>query len=118
MRLSFFPTPSHRVFQYKPRFYDEKEEQLRKMYEKYGKEYPGDEKKEGVKKAENAEPAQTQKEYVPGQSIRGSFQRGIQSSRRQAGNQKLKSIIVVITLVIVFVAAYYMAIGLGELFKG
>ena len=134
MRISFFPTPEHRVFNYKPRYYDPEKEKLRKIYEKYGKVYPGDEKASAVKAAEDLKDVASYSEvksilgedgnaqatahkYVPGQYIRGAYKEGLEASRRQAGNQKVKRIIIFITLAAAFVVAWYLAQGLAELFR-
>jgi uncharacterized membrane protein YkvA (DUF1232 family) len=41
----------------------------------------------------------------------------MEEHRREAGNKKVKKIITLITFVALMVAAYYVAIGLGQLFK-
>ena len=134
MRISFFPTPEHRVFNYTPRFYDPEKEKLRKIYEKYGKTYPGDEKATARQAAEDlkdvasygevSEILEGEKEakaskssYVPGQYIRGAYKEGLEKSRRQAGNQKVKRVIIFITLAAAFVVAWYLAQGLAEFFR-
>lgn len=134
MRISFFPTPEHRVFNYTPRYYDPEKEKLRKIYEKYGKVYPGDEKASAVKAAEDLKDVASYSEvreildgndgaqaehhaYVPGQYIRGAYKEGLENSRRKAGNQKARRIIIFITLAAAFVVAWYLAQGLAEFFR-
>ena len=54
---------------------------------------------------------------MPGASIRGSFSKGIEQHRRQAENKKVKKLITLVTFVALLVALYYIAIGVGQLFK-
>ncbi len=124
MRISFFPTPEHKVFNYKPRFYDENKEEMKKRYEKYGKQYPGesDSEKEITEKRENADKFDAKEafkkdRYIPGKSIRGSFSKELEEHRKEAGNKKAKKIILYITLAAAFVAAYYLAQGLVTLLR-
>jgi len=107
LNISFFKTPQHRVFNYEPRYYDERKERLQKLYEKYGKN------PDGTPKVAGTEDEATYKELTehraPGSSIRGSFQSAYKESRRSAGNQKIKTIITIVALILVFIAAYYLA---------
>jgi hypothetical protein len=114
--ISFFKTPSHRVFKYTPRYYDERKERLAEVYKKYGKS-PDGTPIDPSQLTTNGESTTSTKEYVPGESIRGAFRKGVVQTRRQAGNQKIKKIITLITFLALMVAAYYIAIGLGQLFK-
>ncbi len=114
--INFFKTPSHRVFHYTPRYYDERKERLAEVYKKYGKNPDGTPIDPSQEKTDR-QSATTTKEYVPGERIRGSFSKSVEQHRRQAGNQKIKKLITLITLVALMVVAYYVAIGLGQLFK-
>ena len=145
MRISFFPTTSHRVFHYEPLYYSEEKEKLKQIYEKYGKEWPEDGAK-GIKstaKAELdaeveaasevktevvAETTEAEKKvypedyartphYVPGKMIRGSFQRSLNEHKRQTGNPRTKTLVVVLTLLAAVVAVYYLSIGLTPILK-
>ena len=133
MGISFFPTPSHRVFNYTPRYYSEEKERLRKIYEKYGKPYPGDAQATAERAADDLKDVATYGEvkdilagkdgggtasnYVPGSYIRGAYKDGLEASRRKAGNQKAKRIIVALTVAAAFIVAWYLAQGLGSFFK-
>lgn len=120
IRISFFPTPEHKVFHYEPKYYDPRKEQLEKLYEKYGRT------PEGMKKAEDemaradaqdgVHPGTASaKGYVPGQNIRGAFSRSLEENRKSEGNQKLKKIFMLITVAAAIVVAYYLAEGLAKL---
>jgi len=88
-RISFFKTPEHRVYNYKPRYYDETKEHIKELEEKY-------------------HPKETDK-YIPGLGIREAYRKGIEGKRREAGGTKVKGYILLITLILLFVAAYYLA---------
>lgn len=90
-RISFFNTPKHRVFTYKPRYYDETKEHIKELKEKY---HP--------KESETGT-------YIPGLSIREAYRKGIEGNRKDAGGVKVKGYIVFITLIVLFIAAYYIA---------
>jgi len=118
--ISFFRTPEHRVFHYTPRYYDEKKEHLQELYKKYGKDKNGKPiegiaQNEDPSAAREIEEAEKKSEYVPGASIRGSFSRGHEEHLKQAGNQGVKRVITLVTLVIILVAVYFLAEGLAKI---
>ena len=90
-RLTFFSIPKLRVYSYKPRYYDETKEHIQQLEEKY---HP--------KESETGT-------YIPGLGIREAYRRGIEGQRRQAGGTKVKGYIVIITMIMLFIAAYYIA---------
>ncbi len=114
--INFFKTPSHRVFHYTPRYYDERKERIANIYKKYGKN-PDGTPIDPSKETKDDQGATYTKPYVPGESIRGSFRKGIEKHRREAGNKKVKRIITLITFAALAVAIYYVAIGLGQILK-
>ncbi len=81
MRFTLFKTPAHRVFNYIPRYYDEKKE-----------------RRENLEKTT---------EYVPGQRIRGGMRHGL-IDYRKTGNkyQRIRVIIILITIGLLFLVAY------------
>lgn len=80
--FSFFGTQEHRVFTYKPRYYDPEKEALK---EKFG-EVDGSRKEE---------------KYVPGTLLKGSFRDG--NYQRTRGANKLQKIIGFVGLAIFFI---------------
>lgn len=88
MNFSFFGTPEHRVFNYKPRYYDPEKEALK---EKFGKVDGRFEKEK----------------YVPGSYIKGSFRNG--NYQKTRGANKVQKIIGAIALVIFFIVLVYIA---------
>ncbi len=83
----FFKTPKHRVFEYKPRYWDPRKEAL-------------DEKIENARKREAGE-------YVPGDHIRKGFNRIRFDSKRSSGTNKYIRLITVIGLAVLIAALLY-----------
>ena len=90
--FGFFGNQPHRVFNYKPRYYDPEEEKRRQMF--------GDVDGSNEKARENGE-------YVPGSSLRGAFRNGnYQKTRSSMG--KAHGIITLVTLILIVVVLVYM----------
>lgn len=122
MGISFLPTPKHRVFHYEPRYWNEKEEKMKERYAKYGKEYdpktPWEGK--GPDDAETKEPEvknHLRDGYVPGILIRDAYRNGIDSNRRKTTNTKVRTIIIIVSLLLAFVAVYYFTMGINVLLQ-
>lgn len=92
-RFSFFGDQEHRVFNYKPMYYDPEKEARRQMFGAVDG---------GVndKKDENGE-------HVPGSYIQGAFRNGNYARRR--GATKAQSIIGLVGLVLVVIVLIYIA---------
>lgn len=90
--FGFFGNQEHRVFNYKPRYYDPEEEKRRQMF--------GD--VDGTN-----ETARENGEYVPGSSLRGAFRNGNYQKTRSSMN-KTHTIITLVTLVLIVVVLIYM----------
>jgi len=130
MGISFLPTPKHRVFHYEPRYWNEKEEKMKERYAKYGKEYnpnsPWEGKDSAVAQAEGSDGAQAKDNepknhlrdgYVPGILIRDAYRSGIDCNRRKTTNTKLRTIIIIVSLLLAVVAVYYFTIGINLLLQ-
>jgi len=112
--FKFWHIPEHRVFHYEPRYYDERKERLEEMYKKYGKTMPGTEidamaRKEGLID-------ETEKRYIPGMHIRGSFRETYEAKRLSKEKETspisiAKKLILALTLVAIAAAAYYLSKG-------
>ena len=96
MGFAFFKEPSHKVFNYKPRFYDPAKEELER-------------------KIDEAE-RQSRGEYVPGAAIRGSFQRMRMESKRSRAVSPAKRILTLITIAIILLALFYFSEYMGLFF--
>ena len=91
--FNFFGENEHRVFNYRPRYYDPEKEELKRRFGAVDGTMEK-EKKEGT--------------YVPGSYIKGSLRDGAYASRRgQLG--KTQTIIGIVTLLLVFGILYFIA---------
>lgn len=92
LNFNFFGDREHRVFNYKPRFYDPEEERRKQFFGRVDGAIDKD-KKEG--------------KYVPGSHISGSFRNG--GYKRTKGGSKAQSIIGLIGLLLFCVILIYIA---------
>ncbi len=83
----FFKTPKHRVFEYKPLYYDPRKEAL-------------DEKVENARKREAGE-------YIPGEHIRKGFSRMKFDSKRSAGTTPMVRFFTIVSLAALIAALLY-----------
>ena len=91
--FGFFGNQEHRVFNYKPRYYDPEAEERRKMF--------GD--VDGTNEA-----AAKDGSYTPGSSLRGAFRNGNYQKTRSSMN-KVHGIITIITLLLIVTVLIYFA---------
>ena len=137
MSITFFPRPKHKVFNYTPRYYDERKERLKELYAKYGKEYPGDAKATVQQAAEDLKDVAEASEvraimdstaapkenrsgatYIPGQYIRSAYRKDTATRiSEEKGHSPLRTVIVCITIIAAILVAYYLSQGLVELFR-
>lgn len=91
--FGFFGNQPHRVFNYKPRYYDPEEEQRRQIF--------------GEVDGSN-EKARKEGSYVPGSSLRGAFRNGnYQKTRSSMG--AAHGIITVVTLILIVLVLVYIS---------
>ncbi len=91
--FGFFGTPEHRVFNYKPRYYDPQKDELK---QKFGRV-------DGSLEAKDDEG-----KYIPGSIIKGSFRDGNYQEQRSHGGMAVK-IIGAIAMILIFIALIYVA---------
>ena len=89
--FGFFGNPEHRVFNYRPRYYDPEAEERKRMF--------GD--VDGTNDA-----ARKEETYVPGSSIRGAFRDGNYKRTRTTAS-RTQVIISLITLLLIAVVLVY-----------
>ncbi|MBR1872148.1 MAG: hypothetical protein IJ795_02955 [Bacteroidales bacterium] len=87
--FGWFGDQEHRVFNYKPRYYDPEKEERRRMFGAVD----GSDKKEG------------ESSYTPGSYIQGSFRSGNYS--RYKGVGRAHAIIGIVSLILVAVILFY-----------
>ena len=91
--FGFFGNPEHRVFNYKPRYYDPEEEERKRLF--------GDVDGTTAKAKEEGK-------YVPGSSIRGAWRDG--NYKRTRGNRSRSMVIIgIISMILIFLVIFYIA---------
>ena len=103
-KISFFRTPQHRVFNYKPVYWDPKKEEFETRVKQAREKY-------SVKKTSEDAP------YVPGSLIRGSFRKRPELKRGYPARQTMIRIVVILLLAALLVAIFYLSNAFGYLFK-
>lgn len=87
--FNMFGDSEHRVFNYKPRYFDPEEERRRRLF--------GDVDGSNQKKA-----------YEPGSQLRGSFRSGAYKKEKSHSNP-VQNFIGIVGLVLVFIILFYIA---------
>jgi len=122
LRLTLFNSPKHKVFNYQPLYFDpekEKREQRRAQFH-FKKEEETQNTGASIDTQTNPEiKVRTREErlYYPGKNIRGSFQRALSENRRSPGDNRFVRIVLILSIVILFIAAIYLADGMKFLFN-
>ena len=91
--FGLFGEQEHRVFRYRPRYYDPEEEERKAMFGAVDGTFDK-EKKEG--------------KAAPGSSIRGAFRDG-NYQRTRSATTKTQTIISIVTLLLIVAVLYYIA---------
>ena len=95
--FNMFGDQEHRVFDYKPIYYDKEKDELHKMF--------------GTADGSKDKETEQQKEkgtYVPGTYLQGSFRDG-NYQRTRSSSGRASNIIGIVGLVLIFVVLYYIA---------
>ena len=103
--ISFFRTPQHRVFNYKPVYWDPKKEEFEERVKQAREKY-------SVKKTSEGDAP-----YVPGSLIRGSFRKRPELKRGYPARQKMIRLVVILLLAALLVAIFYLSNAFGYLFS-
>ena len=91
--FGFFGNQEHRVFNYKPRYYDPEEEKRRQMFGEV------DGSNDAARKSDS---------YVPGSSLRGAFRNGNYQKTRTS-MRTAHTIITIVTLVLIVLVLIYIS---------
>ena len=94
-QFGLFGDQEHRVFNYKPRYYDPEKEARKQMFGKV----------DGTLDKESKDPETG--EYVPGTYIHGAFRNG--GYARKRGGSRAQSIIGIVSLVLIVVVLIFIA---------
>ena len=81
LRISFFKTPKHRVFNYTPIYYDERKERMQERLDAIEKE-----------KAEKEGREWKNERYVPGRNIRGKMRDNMEKNKRHSMSPSVSKI--------------------------
>lgn len=100
--FNFFGEPEHRVFNYKPRYYDPEKEERRRMFS-------------SVDRSAESDSVDSKKGYTPGKYLSGSFRDGNYQRLRTTSTNKIQRIIGIVGLVLFFVILYFVAKFYGTL---
>lgn len=100
--FNFFGDTEHRVFNYKPRYYDPEKEERKRIFGEH---------------EEAGDSSQEEEKYVPGKYISGSFRDGNYQRLRGSRSSKAQKIIGMVGLVLFFVILYYVAQFYGMILK-
>lgn len=92
--FNFFGEQEHRVFNYKPRYYDAEKEERRRFFGEHPEAGSEDEEKKG---------------YTPGKYLSGSFRDGNYQHLRSTSSNKTQKIIGIVGLILFFVILYFIA---------
>ncbi len=100
MGLSFnlFKSTPHRVFHYEPRYYDPKKEAMEERYARLNDDGKSKEDK-----------------YIPGKFIRTHMRNNMYKNKKDVTKTLLIRIVILASLVILLMAAFYLTDGLGFL---
>ncbi|MDD4655705.1 MAG: hypothetical protein WCR61_08575 [Bacteroidales bacterium] len=115
LRLSFFKTPKHRVFNYQPLYYDERKEELEERIAR-AKEEAHSEKWTAENKKLDTGKVKENPHYIPGKNIRQNFRKSMSENRRRPGSPFIMRIIVLLSMIGIMVALYYVAQAFGLFF--
>ena len=91
--FNFFGDSEHRVFDYKPIYYDKAEEERKEKFRAV----------DGSLEKEKAEGT-----YAPGSYIKGSM-RGFAYQRQKGHTTKIQKIIGIVTMILIFAVLYFIA---------
>lgn len=103
--FNFFGETEHRVFNYKPRYYDPEKEERRRFFGDHGEDKAGD----------DGSPAEDA--YTPGKYLSGSFRDGNYQRLRTSSSTKAQKIIGIVGLILFFVILYFIARFYGMILK-
>lgn len=127
--FNFFGETEHRVFNYKPIYFDPEKEERRRFFGDHGQEGKAGGQAEAANRnaAASAEAANQdtsaqgkaagEEPYTPGKYIQGSFRDGNYQRLRTSSSTKAQKVIGIVGLVLFFVVLYYIAQFYGLILK-
>lgn len=116
LKLSFFKTPKHRVFNYQPLYWDQRKEELQQRVAKAELERDAKIRAEEVDTQQGIRESIEKGDYIPGRNIRMNFRHNLYESRRRPNSPFFMRIIILLSLLGLMVALYYIAQAVGLFF--
>lgn len=118
LKLSFFRTPKNRVFNYQPLYYDERKEELEQRIARAKNEVKSEEwaAQNEQQIEESAKNIKGNPHYIPGKNIRHNFRKSLYENRRRPGSPFLMRMVVLLSMIAIMIALYYVAQAFGLFF--
>lgn len=122
LKLSFFRTPKHRVFNYQPLYYDQRKEELEERIARAKEEaqienWTAENAQDKAERQKNGiTSVRENPHYIPGKNIRQNFRKSVFENRRRPGSPFIMRIIVLLSMIGIMVALYYVAQAFGLFF--
>jgi len=96
--FNFFRSTPHRVFHFDPRYFDPKKEAMDERYARL----------------DDAQKAKEDR-YIPGKYIRTNMRRNLYGNKKDSGKVLAVRVVILVSLFILIMLAYYLTGGLGVL---
>ena len=107
-RFSFFSTPKHRVFTYKPLYYDAAKEDFNERVERARSQV------EQGNGAHSPTGEGAKSFYKPGNAIRGGFHKArLYETPRRGSDNRLIRLVVIVSILLLFAAVFFFADRIG-----
>lgn len=120
--FNFFGETEHRVFNYKPIYFDPEKEERKRFFGDHGQEDAANRDAAASADAANQDTsaqgnATEEESYTPGKYLQGSFRDGNYQRLRTSSSTKAQKVIGIVGLVLFFVVLYYIAQFYGLILK-
>lgn len=117
--FSLFNTPKHRVFNYKPLYYDPVKEELQERIKAAEEAMrKGEDLDHSAKIHEQAKvEGDNVRRYIPGRNIRGKIQKSVYESRKSSMSPIITRVIIFVSILIMMLAVYFLADKLALFFR-
>ena len=125
--FNFFGETEHRVFNYKPIYFDPEKEERKRFFGDHGQEDAANREAANRNATASADAANQdaaaqgnaaeEESYTPGKYLQGSFRDGNYQRLRTSSSTKAQKVIGIVGLVLFFVVLYYIAQFYGLILK-
>lgn len=117
--FSLFNTPKHRVFNYKPLYYDQAKEELQeriKAAEEAKRTGEGYDRSAYIHEHPEVE-GENVRRYIPGRNIRGKIQKSVYENRKSSLSPLITRVIIFVSIIVMMLAVYFLADRLSLFFR-